>query len=225
MRFYDLPQEYQDLEKHFPEDAFSFDANGKRLHDDNPQLSARFSWKRTPQTMWFWAAVDAAKTVDELPPIPTAQEPEPIVSEGFFKPGELIEVSSDGENWGSAYYSGEDSHGFCVYTHDGRYLYVSHARKFKTSPLPKPVITPGTEVYVTDFGSERYERETYYFIGYARVGDPICEGKDGHLTSWETVTPARQVDIDTIHTLAAKHGFKVALYNNFEPLNPDEVNK
>lgn len=211
MLFYDLPQEYQDLENHFPEHAFRHTPNGTREYHTSTHLDNRFVWKYTPQGTEFWLAVATAKSVDELPPIPTAQEPEPIVSEGFFKFGELIEVSSDGKNWGPVYYSGEDSHGFCVYTYDGRYLYVSHARKLKKQPLPKPVITPGTEVYVKDFGSDRYERETYYFIGYARIGDPVCESKDGYLTSWETVTPARQVDIDTIHNLAAKHGFKIML--------------
>lgn len=146
MRFYDLPQEYQDLERHFPEKAFYHTPDGTRKFTEENQLTNRFNWDNTPQKHDFWAACRNAQTVAELPPIPTAQDPD-----------------------------------------------------------------PGTEVYVKDFGSEEYEKDTYYFIGYDRVGNPVCESKDRYLNSWEKATPVRQVDIDTIHTLAAKHGFKIQL--------------
>lgn len=127
-----------------------------------------------------------------------------------FAEGEWIEVSNDGKTWGNIRYRGHKPNGrlldLCV---GNTYRFCRKAASTQSVETPDlvPHIEPGTEVYVRDFGSERWSTETYFFIGYARIGDPVCEGHDGKMSSWEAVISAREIDRQTIKSLAAKHGF------------------
>jgi hypothetical protein len=60
MKINDLPKPYQDLIRKRSNPM-------KQL--EQPLISA-FGWADTPEGHAFWMAVDMAKTVDELPPIP-----------------------------------------------------------------------------------------------------------------------------------------------------------
>jgi hypothetical protein len=62
MKWSELPQEYKDLEKGFHKD------NDMSTSDE---IAQKFFWNKTPQGYDFWGACDEAKTIDELPKIPT----------------------------------------------------------------------------------------------------------------------------------------------------------
>jgi len=63
MKWSELPQEYRDLEKGFPKEV--------ELWADSNSIFERFIWQKTPQGKDFWTACDYAKSIDELPKIPT----------------------------------------------------------------------------------------------------------------------------------------------------------